>query len=118
MVFTIEVILGEWKAINIIPVAIASVAGAQISRILQGNQIAFEHRLFHIDLLDITACFGLALLCALASILLTRLLRGSARLSGSWQIPLWARAAADVPWAASASCCRQFLGKDITLSGR
>jgi len=94
MVFTIEVIISEWKAINIIPVAIASVAGAQISRILQGNQIAFDHRLFHIDMLDIAACFGLAVLCALASILLTRLLRSTARHSGKWKAPLWARAAA------------------------
>jgi len=94
MVFTIEVILGEWKAINIIPVAIASVAGAQISRILQGNQIAFDHRLFHIDLLDIAACFGLAILCALASILLSRLLRSTARVSGRWRTQLWVRAAA------------------------
>ncbi|OQX13215.1 MAG: chloride channel protein, partial [Desulfobacteraceae bacterium IS3] len=40
MVFTIEVILGEWTALNIVPVAVASVAGTEISRMLQGNQIA------------------------------------------------------------------------------
>ena len=93
MVFSIEVILGEWKAINIIPIAIASVAGTEISRILQGNQIAFSHRLFHIDLLDITACFALALVCAAASVGLTRMLRLSARRSASLVSAAWVRAA-------------------------
>jgi len=51
MVFAIEVIIGEWKSVNIVPIAIASVAGTEISRILQGNQIPFSHRLFHITFL-------------------------------------------------------------------
>lgn len=93
MVFSIEVILGEWKAINIIPIAIASVAGTEISRILQGNQIAFSHRLFHIDLLDITACFALAGVCAVASVGLTRMLRLSARRSARLVSVAWVRAA-------------------------
>jgi len=40
MIFAVEVILGEWTALNIIPIAIASVAGTEVSRFLQGNQIA------------------------------------------------------------------------------
>ncbi len=90
MVFAIEVVLGEWKAINIIPIAIASVAGTEISRILQGNQIVFSHRMFHIDLLDIAASFPLALVCAAASVGLTRMLRqvhhySSRLVSSAWQ---------------------------------
>jgi CIC family chloride channel protein len=56
MVFAIEVIIGEWKSVNIVPIAIASVAGTEISRILQGNQIPFSHRLFNISHMDILAC--------------------------------------------------------------
>jgi CIC family chloride channel protein len=93
MVFSIEVILGEWKAINIVPIAIASVAGTEISRILQGNQIAFSHRMFNIDLMDIFACLGLAILSAAASILLTRLLRSMHGISGKVPSPQWVRAA-------------------------
>jgi len=93
MVFSIEVILGEWKAINIVPIAIASVAGTEISRILQGNQIAFSHRMFNIDLMDIFACLGLAVLSAAASILLTRLLRSMHDISEKIPSPLWIRAA-------------------------
>jgi len=94
MVFAIEVILGEWKSVNIIPIAIASVAGTEISRILQGNQIAFSHYKYSIDLLDIFACLGLAILSAGASILLTRMLRNMHRISAKVPAPLWLRAAA------------------------
>ena len=93
MVFAIEVILGEWKALHIIPIAIASVTGTEISRILQGNQIAFSHRQFSIDFTDILACIGLAVLAAAASILLTHLLRSMHSISGRVPAPAWVRAA-------------------------
>jgi CIC family chloride channel protein len=93
MVFTMEVILGEWTALNIIPIAIASVAGAEISRLLQGNQVAFSHSAFQIGLSDILAAAGLAVVTALASVLLTRVLRKSAQAAGRLTLPLWAKAA-------------------------
>jgi chloride channel protein, CIC family len=93
MVFTIEVILGEWSALNIIPIAIASVAGTEVSRLLQGNQIVFEHRLFHVDLLDILACFGLAVFAAAASVALTRLMRTMHHMAQRPALPVWVRAA-------------------------
>jgi len=93
MVFTIEVILGEWTGLNIVPVAVASVAGTEISRMLQGNQIAFSHRQFSIDLSDILACVGLAAVTAAASILLTYMLRSMHRLSGRVKVSPWLRAA-------------------------
>ncbi|MBL0732254.1 MAG: chloride channel protein [Desulfosarcina sp.] len=94
LVFSIEVILGEWKAVNIVPIAIASVAGTEISRLLQGNNIAFAHHKFDISFFDIGACFGLAVFTAIASILLTRCLRAVRGVSGKIRIPLWLRAAA------------------------
>ncbi|MBW2192659.1 MAG: chloride channel protein [Deltaproteobacteria bacterium] len=95
MVFSIEVILGEWKAINIVPIAIASVAGTEVSRLLQGNLIAFSHRQFNIDLMDIVACIGLAVCSAAASILLTRMLRAMHGISEKViPSPKWIRAAA------------------------
>jgi len=93
MVFTVEVILGEWSAVNIIPIAIASVAGTEISRLLQGNLIAFEHVTFNIAFIDIVACIGLAVLCAGASVMLTRLLKGMGRAAGTVTAPLWLKAA-------------------------
>ncbi len=93
MVFAIEVIVGEWKSVNIVPIAIAAVAGTEISRILQGNQIPFSHHLFKFDLLNVFACIGLAVLSAAASILLTRTLRSMHTLSHKLSGPLWLRAA-------------------------
>ena len=94
MVFSIEVILGEWTAPNIIPIAIASVAGTELSRFLQGNQIAFSHRLFHVSFIDIVASIGLAVVAAAVSILLTRMLKSMNAISSKFsRIPKWLRAA-------------------------
>ncbi|MCD6585684.1 MAG: chloride channel protein [Desulfobacteraceae bacterium] len=93
LVFTIEVIIGEWSALNIVPIAVASVFGAQVSRLLQGNQIAFTHLQFNIDPGDTIACLGLAVVTALVSILLTRALRLSYRGARHIHLPIWVKAA-------------------------
>jgi len=94
MVFGMEVILTEWSALNIIPVGIASVAGTEISRILQGNQIPFSHHQFNLDLVDIAACLGLAIVTAIASILFSRLIHYVHELSNKVSLPPWVRAGA------------------------
>ncbi len=93
MVFAIEVILGEWSTMNIIPIAIAAVAGTEVSRLLKGNQIVFAHRDFNIHFHDILACVGLAIFCAVASLLLTRVLRSMHHAVKRVSVPLWLRAA-------------------------
>ncbi len=94
MVFSVEVILGEWKASNIIPIAISAVAGTELSRALQGNQIAFSNPGFHVSAIDIFACIGLAVLTAAVSILLTRALKTMHRTAGRFaRFPRWSRAA-------------------------
>lgn len=94
LVFAIEIIIGEWTALNIVPIAVASVFGAQVARLLQGNQIAFTHLEFHIDPFVTLACLGLAVFTAAASILLTRALRVSSGISRQIKIPVWLRAVA------------------------
>ncbi len=93
LVFTIEVIIGEWSALNIVPIAVASVFGAQVCRLLQGNQIAFTHLQFNIDPADTIACLGLAVVTAVVSIMLTRALRLSNRVSHRIHLPVWLKAA-------------------------
>ncbi len=93
LVFTIEVIVGEWTALHIVPVAVAAVAGAQISRLLQGDQIPFTHLHFDVDVTTTIAAAGLAIITAGACILLTRMLRTSHRVAGKIPLPLWVRAA-------------------------
>ncbi len=93
MIFAMEVILGEWSMVHIIPIAAASVAGAETCRLLEGNRIAFESSSFHISSFDMAACFGLALVAALASVMLTRMLRGMHHISVKIPVPFWLRAA-------------------------
>ncbi len=93
MIFSMEIILGEWAAANLIPIAIAAVAGTQVSYFLQGKQIPFAHVQFDIAPIDILACIGLALFTAAASILLTRVIRGVHHRSDRLRLPLWLKAA-------------------------
>ncbi len=92
MIFAMEVILGEWSMAHIIPIAAASVAGAETCRLLEGNRIAFESSGFHISSYDMAACFGLALVASLASVMLTRMLRNMHHISTKVPVPFWVRA--------------------------
>lgn len=93
LVFSMEVILGEWAAANLIPIAIAAVAGTEISHFLQGKQIPFSHHGFNIGAVDILACLGLAVVTALASIVLTRTIRMVHHKADGIRIPAWLKAA-------------------------
>lgn len=93
LVFVMEIVLGEWSTVNIVPIAVASVAGTEISRFLSGNQIAFSHHQFHISFYDILACVGLAVVTALLSVLLTRSLRHMHHAAEKTPLPMWAKAA-------------------------
>ena len=92
-VFVLEVVLGEWSKGHIVPVAVASVAGAQINRLLSGNQIAFSHHRFQVSWQDTVACLGLALFAALISVLMTRGIRNMHHISGKTGLPAWVKAA-------------------------
>ena len=73
IVFAAEVIIGEWTPFHLVPIGIASVVATQVSRIMQGNQIPFQHRSFnigfHIGSLDILACVGFSILLGAISVL-------------------------------------------------
>jgi len=93
LIFAMEIILGEWAASNLIPIAIAAVAGTEISHLLQGKQIPFSHHHFNIGAVDIVACIGLAVFTALASIMLTRAIRTIHHQADGIQLPGWLKAA-------------------------
>ncbi|MCA9732155.1 MAG: chloride channel protein [Deferribacteres bacterium] len=75
IIFTMEVIIGDWAPVYMLPVAIASVTGTEISRLLNGNQIPFTHTLNAVTVYDIIVTLGLAIVCAIVSILFIRALR-------------------------------------------
>lgn len=93
IIFSVEVILGEWTPINLIPIGIASVVGTEVGRLFQGNLIPFSHREFHASLLDIFAAVGIAILAGLSSVLFTRLLNGVIAKSKDLVAHDWFRAA-------------------------
>ena len=80
-------------ASHLIPIAIAAVAGTEISYLLQGRQIPFSHQQFNIGYIEILACIGLAVLSALASIVLTRTIRAVHHRANHIQWPTWLKAA-------------------------
>jgi len=79
-IFTMEVILGEWAPGSMLPVAISSVTGTIVSRLLKGNQIPFVHRQFEVNINDILATIGLAVALAAFSLVFIRLLKWSGEL--------------------------------------
>lgn len=94
IIFTMEIILGEWSMVNIIPIAVAAVAGAEISRHLRGNIIAFESSVnFHLSSYHFIACVGIAICASVASVVFTRSLRGMHKLSQRMPVPFWVKAA-------------------------
>ena len=93
MIFSVEVILGEWTSVNIVPIAIASVAGTLLSHVFQGNQIPFPHTAFHVEVIDVLAAAGLAIATAGGSLLFTYVLRLGARTWQATRIPMALRVA-------------------------
>ena len=75
IIFTMEVILGEWSPRNMLPVAISSVTGTVVSRLMNGNQIPFAHRKFNVNINDIFATIGLAVAFAVFSLIFIKLLK-------------------------------------------
>lgn len=84
IIFTMEVILGEWSLTMMFPVAIASVTGTIVSRFFNGNQIPFQHRVFQVGFYDILASLGLAILVSLLALLFIRSLRAVSRTLDTW----------------------------------
>ncbi len=92
LVFAVEVILGEWKFVSIIPIAIAAVAGAQVSQAIIPEQVLFYHHPFQVGFYDVIACLALAVFAALISVFFTKVLRQSGQLAKKSSFPLWGRA--------------------------
>lgn len=72
MVFATEVVLAEWSAFSIPPVVVAAVAGAEVSRLLLGNEQSFLHAPFAMGAWDLVACAALGAVAGLVSTALQR----------------------------------------------
>ena len=93
-VFALEVILGEWSALSILPTIIAAVSATQFSRLVMGNKMAFLHHVFSFSTLDLFACIVLGVAAGILSVLFQRGLRFTERSFATLPVPVWLRAAA------------------------
>ena len=117
LVFSIEVLLGEWKFVNIIPIAIAAVAGAQISQAIIPEQVLFNHQPFNTMVADILPCLCLAVLTAFTSVFFQKVCGKSVDLPKNLPFFYGAGPLSVVAWSAlSESICPWCWGKDIILS--
>ncbi|MBN1222150.1 MAG: chloride channel protein [Candidatus Aminicenantes bacterium] len=91
-IFSMEVILGEWSAVNMLPVALASVTGTVISRLFNGNQIPFVHQKIEVGLNDIAASLFFALVAACIAILFIKTMRLSQKRLQKILRPVYLRA--------------------------
>ncbi len=92
MVFAIEVILGEWKLVNIIPIAIAAVAGAEVSHAIFPEQVLFNHQPFAVGFADSIGSLCLAMLTAAISVFFTKILRRTGKLAKKTNLPFYVKA--------------------------
>lgn len=92
-VFTLEVILGEWSAMTILPTIISAVSATQFSRLVLGNQIAFPHEIFAFNTQDLFSCVLLGFATGLLSVAFVRGLNYSEINFSRIPIPTWLRAA-------------------------
>jgi len=74
-IFTMEIIIGEWTTPYMLPIAISSVTGTIISRLFNGNQIPFAHRIYSVGINDILAVLGLSVILSLFSVLFIKAMR-------------------------------------------
>ncbi|MCP4153143.1 MAG: chloride channel protein, partial [bacterium] len=80
IIFTMEVILGEWSQRTMLPIVISSVTGTVVSRLMNGNQIPFAHRVFHVNVNDMFASVGLAVAIAVFAIIFIIILKWTSRI--------------------------------------
>jgi CIC family chloride channel protein len=92
-VFALEVILGEWSALSILPTIVAAVSATQFSRLVMGNQIAFPKEVIGFGTLDLLACVVLGMGTGLLSVVFARGLSAAENLFARVALPHWGRAA-------------------------
>lgn len=72
VIFSLEVILGAWGTLSVVPIIVSAVAATQLSRALLGHEHSFLHAPFEMRLPDLFACAALGLVAGLTSVTLSR----------------------------------------------
>ena len=72
LIFSLEIIIGEWTYLTILPTIIAAVSATELSRWITGNKIAFFQEIAGFSLTSLLACFVLGAVTGVISILFSR----------------------------------------------
>ncbi len=72
LIFSLEIIIGEWTYLTILPTIIAAVSATEVSRLIMGNKIAFTQEIAGFSITSLLACFALGALTGIISILFAR----------------------------------------------
>ncbi len=70
--FALEIVLGEWSFLTILPSIIAATSATELSRLIVGNKIAFYHDIADFSLLSLLACIVLGGITGLVSVAFNR----------------------------------------------
>ena len=93
LIFALEIIIGEWTYLTILPTIIAAVSATEVSRWIMGDKIAFFQEIAGFSITSLIACFALGALTGVISILFVRSLQIWEKLFSKFSIHLWIRAA-------------------------
>ncbi|MBF0278146.1 MAG: chloride channel protein [SAR324 cluster bacterium] len=70
--FALEIVLGEWSLLTILPTIIAATSATELSRMMVGNKIAFYHDIVGFSFFSLCACVILGFLTGTASVMFNR----------------------------------------------
>ncbi|MDP6488536.1 MAG: chloride channel protein [SAR324 cluster bacterium] len=93
LIFSLEIIIGEWTYLTILPTIIAAVSATEVSRWIMGNKIAFYQEIAGFSITSLIACFALGALTGVISILFVRSLHIWEKFFAKISLHLWVRAA-------------------------
>ena len=92
LIFSLEIIIGEWTYLTILPTIIAAVSATEVSRLIMGNKIAFTQEIAGFSITSLLACFALGALTGIISILFARSLLLWEKFFSKISLHLWIRA--------------------------
>ena len=92
LIFSLEIIIGEWTYLTILPTIIAAVSATEVSRLIMGNKIAFIQEIAGFSIASLLACFALGALTGIISILFARSLLLWEKIFSKISLHLWIRA--------------------------
>ena len=92
LIFSLEIIIGEWTYLTILPTIIAAISATEVSRFLMGDKIAFYHDIAGFSSTSLLACFVLGALTGIVSVLFVKSLLIWEKLFSKITLRLWIRA--------------------------